>query len=491
MRRASAAVVVVLALSSCTAEGPINPVPGPPIGYASGSRLRARVRSSAPGARQLVGWRDTKLGVDCTFTTAEDGALRCIPGGTEVLFLDELCQKPIAVVSAACGGSGPPAFASTTVLSEETCGGVTRAFRLGDAVDVPNSHAYVGAGASGGCLRTAQLEKDATAYALDPIDPADLVKGTLARAPKSDRLGVEVIVAEDGAQQHRGLYDVATKGRCFSIAGAIGGGDDRCIPNEVAWATYAADPACATPVAYQVRPTSTCPSAGVVVSYGFKGCDVHASFFAPADTVDITDVFTGAAPVCTLVRKQPALFGELQRDHVFYQVGAPVAATTFAPMRSQTTGLGRLAVPILAAADGTELTPPRPDVFFDTTLGVLCRAYVFPDGVKRCVPRDAVPIATPSFSDDACSAEVVGVPQSPGCTAAPVYAVRVTAGPACSTDVAATNIVKLDATPQTLPSYYTVDATGACAKQAQGGVFASITGEVPKTSLAVVVEAVE
>jgi hypothetical protein len=492
MRWASAAVVLPLALACCKDEG-INPVPGPAIGYASGSRLRARVRSGSPGARLLVGWHDAKLGADCTFVTTADGETRCAPSGATIFYLDQLCSQPIAVVSADCSASGPPPFASAVSQSDVACNGITQAYRVGDPIDVPSPtrKVYVGAGASGGCLRSTHLDPTAQAYAVLAIAPTELAKATLTRAPKTDRLGLEVLVGDDGARQARGLYDIATRGRCFSIAGAIGGGEDRCIPDDLAWATYAADSTCSAPIAYQVRPTASCPGASVVVGYGFQGCDVRATYFTPGAPVSIDDVFSGAPPVCTLLRAQTSLYEDLLRDHVFYEVGAPVAAATFAPMKAQTTGFGRLQVPVLAAADGTELAPARPDTFFDTTLGVPCRAYVFPDGTKRCVPRDAVAIATTSYADDACTAEIVGLPSQPGCATvtSPGYAVRVS-GSACVADITATSVVALGDV-QTLAAYYTKSDTGACTRQAQGGSFASIAGEVPPASFAIVVETLE
>ncbi len=491
MRWASVGIVLPVALICCKDEG-INPVPGAPVGYLSGSRLRARVRSSVPGARLLAGWRDTTLGVDCSFVTAEDGETRCVPAGAQIVFLDPLCASPVGVVNPDCAANGPPRFASATFLSDATCSGVVRAYRLGDEVTLRSRHVYIGGGASGACLRATQLDPAAVAYGLEPVAPEALVKGTLTHTPKTDRLGLEVLVADDGARQVSGLYDVGTRRRCFSIAGAIGGGEDRCIPDAVAWATYAADAKCASKVAYQVHPTTSCPAPSVVVAYGYDGCDVRASYFTPGATVDINQVFSGSAPVCTSLRQQPALYTTLERDHVFFQVGAPLAAATFAPLRAQTTGLGRLAVPVLAAGDGTELAPPRTDTFFDTTLGAPCRAYIFPDGAKRCIPSDALPIASPSYSDEACTSEIVGVPEAPGCaeTTVPSYGVRVS-GSACATEVAASRLVRLGAELQKLRAYYTNDANGACVRQAQGGTFASVGADVPTSSLAVVTETIE
>jgi hypothetical protein len=482
--------VVLACFCSCKDQG-INPVAGPPVGYQSGSRLRARVRSSSPGARMLVGWRDTALDADCSFVTTEDGETRCAPTGAQILFLDQLCQSPIAVVNPDCA-TAPPRFASATFQSDAACAGVVRAYRVGDALTLPSRHVYVGGGAAGACLRSTNLDPAAVVYALDPVAPGDLVKATPSHAQKTDRLGLEVLVADDGARQVTGLYDVGSKRRCFSIAGAIGGGEDRCVPDAVAWATYAADATCSAPVAYQVHPTRSCPDPSVVVAYGYDGCNVRASYFTPGAKLGIDGVFSGSAPVCTPLIGQPTLYSELARDHVFYEVGAPIAAAAFAPLQNQTTGFGRLAVPVLAAGDGTELTPPRPDTFFDTGLAAPCRIYVFPDGAKRCVPVDAQPIASPSYSDEACTLEVVGVPQPPGCatTPIPVYGVRVS-GDACSSDVTASEVVRLGAELQTLHAYYSPDASGACVRQAQGGAFAAVGAPVPTSSLAVVVETVE
>jgi tagatose-1,6-bisphosphate aldolase len=87
---------------------------------------------------------------------------------------------------------------------------------------------------------------------------------------------------------------------------------------------------------------------------------------------------------------------------------------------------------------------------------------------------------------------VVGVPQAPGCTSTPipVYGVRVS-GSACTADVSASQVVKLGAELQTLLTYYTTDANGACVRQPQAGVFAPVGADVPTASLAVVVETVE
>ena len=487
---------LLVSLASCADDTRINPVTGPAVGFTAGSRLRPRTRAGDRGSRLLVGWQDTKLSVACQFATAEDGESRCIPSGADLVFQDPLCSQPVAVVDPSCN-EALPVFASATFASD-ACGGAVHAFRLGDPITLASTHVYLGGGEIPGCSHTADLAPGIATYATVPVDPTELVKATLVHETTTDRLGVEVLTADDGARQTRGLFDGdresdASNGRCFSIAGAIGGGEDRCVPDAIAWATYAADPACKQPVAYQVRPTASCPRADVVVAYASQNCSVSASYFSRGDEVSIDDVFSGVAPTCTSLRAQPSLYNELNRDHRFYGVGAPVAATTFPRLVTTPMGPGRLQVPTLTVDDGTPLAAARPDTFFDTTLGIACRVSPFPDGVARCVPVDAAPITSPAFSDDACTREIVGIAATSGCEGGPppAYAIRVT-GVACGNDVLTTAVLGVGRTTQKLDAFYTVDASGKCVREAgTAGTFADVLDEVPVANLAIVNERVE
>src|SRR5262249_45993136 len=131
---------------------------------------------------------------------------------------------------------------------------------------------------------------EALAYALERLDPARLAGARIEREATTPRLGLEVVVAEDGAREARHIVD-AERGPCFSIAGAVGGGDGRCVPDAVAWATYAADARCKTPLAYQVRPSDACPRAEIAVAYGHEGCAVRTHFFRTGPDVPLDQVY--------------------------------------------------------------------------------------------------------------------------------------------------------------------------------------------------------
>ena len=76
-------------------QGPPGPA-GESTGNASGSRLKARYASTPDGARIFLGWRDSELGFDCEFQTAEDGKQRSLPREGHVWFSDDECTELIS-----------------------------------------------------------------------------------------------------------------------------------------------------------------------------------------------------------------------------------------------------------------------------------------------------------------------------------------------------------------------------------------------------------
>lgn len=67
--------------------------------YVSGSRIRARVGVTDDGAKQFLGWRDSQLSLDCTFSDPGDGQKRCLPSAALVQFFADVgCTQPLARV---------------------------------------------------------------------------------------------------------------------------------------------------------------------------------------------------------------------------------------------------------------------------------------------------------------------------------------------------------------------------------------------------------
>jgi hypothetical protein len=76
-------------------------VGGGPVGtdWVSGTRLRARVLTTADGAKSQWGWYDTQLGINCFIATAGDGQQRCLPqtyAAVGTYFADSACTTQLA-----------------------------------------------------------------------------------------------------------------------------------------------------------------------------------------------------------------------------------------------------------------------------------------------------------------------------------------------------------------------------------------------------------
>ncbi len=202
--------VVVMALASC-ADRQVDP-PGSPDGVAgttggegaggsgangagggsggsatrprlvqSGSRLRAVVYRGADGSQHPTGaWFDTQLGVECTFRTASDGQIRCVPSALPfepTLFQTAQCAGPVALLLTACGGAE---FDFFSLPQEGVCSPAPRLYRKGAAyqkVDTPPDLLYRNSPA--GCAER-PLQPGEVAYALgDELAPTDLVAATV------------------------------------------------------------------------------------------------------------------------------------------------------------------------------------------------------------------------------------------------------------------------------------------------------------------------
>ncbi len=101
----------------------------------SGSRLKAKYVAGVDGSKQFNGLHDSQRNEDCSFGTAADGVLRCLPGGANTtlgLFADAACTQPLAETSKGCA---PSAYATTTDITVGACNTMAHehVFMLGSA----------------------------------------------------------------------------------------------------------------------------------------------------------------------------------------------------------------------------------------------------------------------------------------------------------------------------------------------------------------------
>ena len=104
-----------------------------------GSPVSEKVLVATDGARQHVGYRDDKLGADCSFQLMSDGITRCVPAAREgqIYYGDASCTRPLAVNDYS-NGSTCSVTASEAVIanlwlepSVDVCGGIRNVYRLG------------------------------------------------------------------------------------------------------------------------------------------------------------------------------------------------------------------------------------------------------------------------------------------------------------------------------------------------------------------------
>ena len=164
--------------------------------WASGSRLRAKVLDGGGGARTFETWRDTELGVDCRFATAEDGQLRCVPDSQDVSYLDPACTEPVmletrdasnAIVDYAREQTIPAYCANTDSV-------VFNVWKRADVIPSPTM--IYGLGYEGGCAGTTPT---ATLYSVSRVSPSVLEAGHSNLEKHDDRIAAVVITADDGA----------------------------------------------------------------------------------------------------------------------------------------------------------------------------------------------------------------------------------------------------------------------------------------------------
>ena len=142
------------------------------VGSGSGRLVPALVWPPGQGTTLVPGWHDTEKDVDCTFTLASDGKMRCLPtAAMATLFhTDDKCKSPaIVAVQAEPECLGKASFARTV---STTCPPTTTIYALGpDAHNLPSASF---SSTPGACAKVggANAAHDATL-----VDPTQFVEG--------------------------------------------------------------------------------------------------------------------------------------------------------------------------------------------------------------------------------------------------------------------------------------------------------------------------
>lgn len=385
-------------------------------GYSSGSRLIAKELRSPDMPSLFVTFHDSELDVDCEFTTATDGALRCLPTWTSTnpiiwtqVFLDADCTVPVAIGDPGCvpesGGFIPE------VVSDGQCSAsrrILRTTRLEDGVELFGT-------TNGDCAPHGTTNDTYHYFSVSEAEPETFVQGARRILPTPTRLSVDRIEADDGAYLTLGLADPETERECraFERGDAL-----MCVPAP----TFSGrgyrygDEACETPVTL-----AECSEPLFVLDLD-ESEEGYVYFHAGPEH---TDPVYGGASVCDLV----------SGEGPFYALGDPIDENEFPGVTAAYEGDRRLRQFVYRDAAGTALAAGSASGvrimnaagLFDTEFEAPCTLSRGPDRELYCVPEQ-VPFESPNnyYYADADCTEQLSVCGSHGCPAD--LAVRVGAG---------------------------------------------------------------
>jgi hypothetical protein len=387
----------------------------PQAPYTSGSRLRAKWRVSADGARDFIAWHDSQLNVDCFWYPTSDGVTRCLPMGAPFTsaYADAACTQAAIVLNASdpCAAQ-LPAYAITYAPPSGCSGNWGRVHARGAKVAQTT---YYFQGSS--CTAQTVSAGDAL-YATTDVANVTFVGAKVDQVVSAaTRLRGEFIVADDGTREMSHWFDSQFSWSCRQ--GNAVDGQIRCIPDlrlgesTVEWA----DTMCTMHVA--PLQGTFCDDAGVgpfigrVEPLDDSGCGSHTgsrAFATGAAIPDGSTIYNGIPPTSCNPTTAP---------YTYYREGAEAPPSQFVATPLTPTGAGRLQLSAYtpAAADGRAF--PRRATWRDTQLGTDCRFTTAADGVERCVP---VGIGI-FFSDSACTQPVAAL--NDPCDPSPKYAIHV------------------------------------------------------------------
>lgn len=117
----------------------------------SGKRLRARNAIGADGSKEFLGWFDKERGENCSFKTAEDGKVRCLPVAHIVLdYSDPDCTKPVVTLPPAVDCNGEPPKYVLAMDYSDACTPSGKVFRMGAPTQAMVDPVY--RSQEGGCM---------------------------------------------------------------------------------------------------------------------------------------------------------------------------------------------------------------------------------------------------------------------------------------------------------------------------------------------------
>ena len=396
--------------------------------WTSGARLRAKVLNGGEGAQLFVEWQDTVLRLPCSFTTAIDGRLRCLPIDEDTAtittnYADAQCTMTIAL--------GPAPQNPYVRIRNRRCGraeddvGAHRVVRWGSTlnVDVP----YVLR--DGVCVPISNGPV-LTWHSIGEVPPGQFVAATAQVQATPNGAQPQIVVAEDGARENARLIDPSSSQPCEVLADHVLDAPDLCVPLPFAIApalSFSDEPACDKILAFA---EPECSPALTGVALRSQGC------VTPLDVVELGP-YLGTLSTGLFRRGRDGVChsDQLLTPMAAYAALRPFSSTTFAVVENRLFGAGRLRAPLRTTSDGVAvrnarllpikdlldpdnpLSPVQPAQFefYDSIRQGRCRVESVVDASKRCLPTSTQPKLGHYFEDSTCAQPVQLGSNDPSC----------------------------------------------------------------------------
>jgi hypothetical protein len=282
-----------------------------------GARLAVRWARGPADSFAVLGFVDSGLGVPCSFATAADGELRCLPSGPllpgpATQFADPDCSRAVVVdPEGACRDTPYLVLLDTS----RSCEPRRRIHRAGPPIE-----GLTYGQRNGACAPSALPDGSRAHIVGDEVPPDGFVRGTVAAGDEGEGKGKQqtgpiqllVLRSDDGGRAPWRWRDAATTRECAPAP--MGDGKVHCLPAAVPVAAgIFADPGCRAPAALAAR--SCGPADELALAPEGDRCSAAVSLRVLG--APVATAYERRAGLCSAIGAGSAL--------AYRELGAPVA----------------------------------------------------------------------------------------------------------------------------------------------------------------------
>ncbi len=198
--------------------------------HVAGTRIRPRNAVTSEGDRSWQGWHDSERDEDCSFETAADGKLRCLPYNPEarLYFVDTACSDPVVTfIDDYCADTDPDYLLH---LEGEQCAENRgrRVYELGATYDIASG--LYSLDNSGNCAASYESVQRHLLPQGRRSARHVVAEGQAKSWPSPGKIVTDGLVGADGLLQVRGWHDSEHGDvRCFFDRAEDG--TERCLPS--------------------------------------------------------------------------------------------------------------------------------------------------------------------------------------------------------------------------------------------------------------------